>query len=140
MLLISRYQNLQRERRHTSERTTSTRDELYTSQLMMFWEDKCHNCRDNQCINSFSGVLFHLIGGCGFLITCGMYYFNLQRKVMWEEYLECEMILLIDIFIRANKIYGNVLLVNTLSTQCHADMIATIRGEMCTSRTYNRFK
>ena len=61
---------------------------------------------------------------------------------MWEEYLECEMILLIDIFIRANKIYGNVLLVNTSSTQCYADsdMIATIRGEMCTSRTHNRFK
>ena len=76
------------------------------------------------------------------MITCGMYYFNLQRKVMWEEYLECEMILLIDIFIYADKIYGNVLLVNTSSTQGYADsdMIATIRGEMCTSRTYNKFK
>ena len=71
-----------------------------------------------------------------------MYYFNLQQEVMWEEYLECEIILLSVIFIRANKIYDNVLLVNTSSTQGYADfdMIATIRGEMCTSRTYNRFK
>ena len=76
------------------------------------------------------------------MITCGMYYFNLQQEVMWEEYLVCEMILLIDIFIRADKIYGNVLLVNTSSTQGYdvSDMIATSRGEMCTSRTYNRFK
>ena len=43
-----------------------------------------------------------------------------------------EMILLIDIFIRADKIYGKVLLVNASCTQCYADSdeIAPIRGEI----------
>ena len=51
---------------------------------------------------------------------------------MWEEYLESEMILLIDIFIRADKNYGKVLLVNASCTQCHAHSVksATIEGEI----------
>ena len=42
------------------------------------------------------------------------------------------MILLIDIFLRANMIYGKVLLVNDSCTQCFADFdeIATIKGEI----------
>ena len=66
------------------------------------------------------------------MITCGMYYVNLQRKVIWEEYLECEMILLVDIFIRVDMIYGKVLPVNVSCTQCYddSDKIATIKGEI----------
>lgn len=42
------------------------------------------------------------------------------------------MILLIDIFIRANMVYSKVLLVNASFTQCYADSdeIATIRVEI----------
>lgn len=63
-------------------------------------------------------------------------------EVILEEYLEREMILLIDIFIRAVMIYAKVLLVNTSCTHCYADSdkIATImRRDMCISGTHKRF-
>ena len=42
------------------------------------------------------------------------------------------MILLIDIFIRVDMVYGKVLLVNDSCTHCYADFdeIATIKGEI----------
>ena len=48
------------------------------------------------------------------------------------------MILLIDIFIRADMIYGKVLLVNVSCTHCYADSdkIATIRGEIGVHQGY----
>ena len=52
---------------------------------------------------------------------------------MREGYLECEMIFLIDVFIRADMVYGNVLLINVSSTRCYADFdeITTIMGKKC---------
>ena len=52
------------------------------------------------------------------------------------------MTLLIDLFSRADIIYGKVLLVNASCTQCYddSDEIATImEGEVCTSGMHNRF-
>ena len=53
VMLILRYLIQQGGRRHTSERTTSTRDELYTSQLMIYWEDKCYICRAISVLTRF---------------------------------------------------------------------------------------
>ena len=113
--------------------TMNTHDELYTSsQLKLFRKDIRHTRRDNQCLTRGVWCIIPTIWGKWSLDTCGTCYFNFQWDVIWEEQLECEMILRIDIFICVDMIYGKVLPVNVSCTQGYddSDVIATIKGEI----------